>query len=336
MDFSVNLNPCKIPDSIRESMKEGLSKCNAYPDIRQRSLLNKMARALHCKEEQLICGNGASELIMAYVRSLLPQCALLIRPCFSGYEHALGSLKDCRIKEIFLEEKENFRVTDKIAGLLTEDIDVMFLTDPWNPVGHNIEPKVLERILKRAEELDIAVLLDISFLGMSEKYETITEITHLIKRFKKLCIIGSFTKLFSLPGIRMGYALSDSETIGNIRNNLPEWNLGSLEQTVMEACTEYAWDREFLQNSYKEIEKGRKYLKNALTDLGFELFPSDTSFLLIKGEENLCPKLLERKILIRDCGDYNGLCNGMYRIAVKDMESNETLIRNLKEVLNGD
>ncbi len=232
-------------------------------------------------------------------------------------------------------------LTDDIAGHLTGDIDMIFLCDPWNPVGKNIKKDTLEKILSRASELDITVVLDRSFYMISdaypEDYKTSSNgSADLVKRFDNLYIVASLTKCFALPGIRMGYAISRPENVKMLKNQLPEWNLGCLENACIGRLLRLAEQGTFFADSIDLIKKERRFLTDSLSDMGFKVFESDTDFILVKRpdvyQKDIHEKLLGRGIMIRKCDDLYGLGEDFYRIAVRDHDDNVRLIRALSDI----
>jgi threonine-phosphate decarboxylase len=336
IDFSVNLNPKGAPVEVIKGAAASLEKADAYPDIRQDEIRWAIADYAELSPDSVLAGSGASELIMALVRAVAPKTALLYEPCFSGYEHALKA-QGVGIKRHLLKEQNSFAITDEDTGALTDDIDMVFICDPGNPSGAAIDNEVLTRLLDRALTKGIFVCLDESFLALSDKGEKTEEGSQaeLVKRYSNLAILRSMTKVFALPGIRMGYVLSDGGNIERIRAQLPEWNLSVVAKGAMEAGIEVLRKRAFIAGAMAEIKTERQFLSENLSRLSMEVFSSDTCFILFKGPEGLWEKLLTRGILIRDCSNFVGLGPGYYRIAVRGHEDNRALIRAMEEVVNG-
>ena len=334
-DFSVNLNPYQddeVLKRIKEAYTIGVNAGKRYPDIDQKSLRRALSEYEGVDPECIFAGSGASQLLMAAVAAIGPKCALLTEPSFSGYRYVLSANGGCRIKQHFLKEEDGFELTPDVPECLTDDVDVMFLTDPNNPTGRNIDEQLLHRILDKASDNNTAVVLDESFYTISEGYGP-GRSARLIAEYPGLFIIRSFTKSFALPGIRMGYVLSSSGGTEKIRKHLPEWNLPSLSEEVMKECAKILQDDVFYDRSMDLIGKERDFLGRELTGLGFTVFDSDTLFLLIKGREGIYEKLLAEGVLIRKCDDFEGLDGHFYRIAVKDHEENVHLVETLKQTL---
>ena len=334
IDFSVNLNPYvtdELKAVIKEAASEGMASASFYPDPDQKAVRSALADMENIDMECVFAGNGASELLLASARMLNPGKALLIEPCYTGYEYALKCVRDCGIRRYSLREEEGFCLTKDVLDAITDDIDVICLADPNNPTGKNIDGNLLEKILGRSDELNISVVLDRSFYMLSNAYNKNTDekYAELISKYKNLFIIKSFTKCFALPGIRMGYVISSSDNVLKLSRHLPEWNLPSVSDALMRRLSVYAKDGKFYRDSIEQIKTERSFLMKELSGTGFKVFESDTNYLLIKSHKNIYEKLLDKGILIRKCDDFYGLNGDFYRIAVKGREDNIHLIEAL-------
>ena len=217
-----------------------------------------------------------------------------------------------------------------------EDTDMVFICDPVNPTGCDISDEILEEILKKSAENDIAVCVDESFMPMSDKAveQGRIDLAKHINEYDRLYVIRSLTKLFAMPGIRMGYVLSSPEGIEKLCAQLPEWNLPVTAEAAIIEGIKLIKDTSFISDTVKLIKKEREYLTGELTKHGLKIFPGRTSFILCKGPGKLYEKLLERGVLIRDCSEDPGLGAGFFRIAVKDHESNMKLSAIIGEILD--
>ena len=292
LDFSVNLNPLPIHKEVRKAMEEANQRISFYPDPEQAALRAALARHAGLGEECVFAGNGASELIMAAVRAFLPKKVLLIQPCYSGYRYALESLTGhgsavkgfgfpgCRIDDFLLSERNGFVLTEEVLRRISPDTELIFLTDPWNPTGKNIDDDLLQKILQKASVSLATVLLDQSFLLLSEKGAGGCDLSGLLKQYENLVVIRSFTKFLGVPGIRMGAVFSSAEKIGRIRKNLPEWNLSAQAEAVMRSGIRIAEDKAYMDEVLTQIRAGRGILSEELRSLGCRVYDSDAAFLL--------------------------------------------------------
>ena len=339
-DFSVNLNPLGTPGAVMEAVRASLGNAAHYPDPEQEEVRGTIARSAGLDLRCVYAGNGASELIMAAVRAVRPKRALLFEPAFAGYGHALRAA-GCEIVRKTLSAENGFALTRKDAAALMEEggerIDLVFLCDPANPTGVNMDEDVLLFLLDMAERNGTFVCLDESFFLMSDKAarKEIAARADLVRKYSHLFIVRSLTKILALPGIRTGYLLSCPENIDRVRRQLPEWNLPVTGEAAIREGIRIIAETDFAERTLGLIRAEREFLSGELRGMGIEVFDSDTSFLLCKGPCGLYEELLRREVLIRDCSDFEGLSKGYYRIAVKSRQDNEKFVRILREIMHG-
>lgn len=330
-DFSVNLNPMDLPVEIKEAMDKSLSEAGIYPDIEQREFRRNIARLEHVSEDEVLGGNGASEIIMGVVRAINPKRALILAPTFSGYRYALESIEGCEIKEVRLEKENDYKVDNYILSLVDEFVDVVFICNPNNPTGKCMDDYLLDNLINRAYSRNVNVVVDECFLPLADKGKSVAG---MVKYLDNLYVIKAFTKSFAIPALRIGYLISNEDNIKRVKGKLPEWNMSGLALKVGKECARASKETKFISKSKELISKEREYLSNELKKLNIKVYDSDVNFILISSDNKLYDLLLQRGILIRDCSDYSGL-NGKYRIAVKNHKENEYLIETLKEILAG-
>ena len=335
MDFSVNLNPMGPPEAIAGLLEKANSRLSVYPDLHQAAVREAVAAYEGTTPDRVIAGNGASELFMAAIRAIRPGKALLFEPCYTGYAHVLRAA-DCEIYSAVLSEDAEFSLTvGDLRAMEETKPDVVLVCDPVNPTGRNLQEEVLLTLLDRAEELGIAVILDESFWLLSDGSEKeVGNRQRLFDGREKLYRIRSLTKTLALPGIRMGYTVSSPENTALLGRQLPEWNLSAAAEEIITGGLGILAGSDYLTESRKMIKRERFFLAGMLTNAGLKVYPSDTCFLLLKGPAGLSDAFLKRGILIRDCGEYGGLCEGTCRIAVKNHPENLLFAETLQEVLH--
>lgn len=334
IDFSVNLNPLKTPQKVTDAIMQGVSRADCYPEYYQTAIRSELAKMEGISPDKVIAGNGASELLMAVVKAVNPKKAIIVEPGFYGYRHALNSLEKCEIQEFILTEDTEYRITERLVDIIHEDTDLLFLTNPCNPLGYNIDDLLLKRLLNKAKECKCAVLLDESFLLLSKDYSKVN-ITHtngLIYNYPNLFIIRSFTKVMAIPGIRIGYIMSTKENIDRISKQLGEWNLSQVADYAGRASAQVIMETDFITKSNDYVNQESEYLTTELQKRDFRVFESDTVYITLKTEIDLFNRLLDKGILIRDCSNFTGLEKGFYRIAVRDHNSNVKLIEAIDEI----
>ena len=346
-DFSVSLNPAGIPEAVRASVSEAVNGAgvSAYPEYENRALRRDMLdfltyiegrRSDRCPDlttDNILAGNGASELLMTAVMVTAPRKAVVPVPSFYGYERALRAVGADVIFYPMRGEK-GFCVDDGLLEVLSDDTDMLFLTNPNNPTGRLIDEGLLLKILEHCREREILVLMDESFLyfceGSSGAIWKVDEPDNIL-------VLGSFTKLFSIPGIRLGYMLgTDTALMERIGAALPEWNVSAISQQVGSACTkERDWVEKTLRKTKEErsfLEEGLERLAYSYPDAGLHIYPSDANFLMFYSSLPLYELFLKKQILIRDLSHIRGMGEGFYRIGVRSRRDNELFLKTAEEI----
>jgi len=327
LDFSVNVNPLGIPKAVTEALHEAVDHCHEYPDIKALELKEAVAGQLGVSENSIVFGNGASEIFMAIVHTLRPKKAVIPVPSFYGYEYA-AEAAECEIRYVSMEKENSFLPGAELFGQLQEDADILFLANPNNPTGKRLDRDTLKKLLDHCKTKEIYVVLDECFIPFCEEHASLVSD---IENYPNLLLVHAFTKIYSIPGVRLGFLISsDHALLQKIAKHLPEWNLSVFAQRAGIACVK---ETAFVSETVVYVKKEREYLTEGLQDLGIEVVSGEGNFILFYANVPLYERLLKRGILIRDCRNYKGLSEGYFRIAVKAREENEILLRELGECL---
>lgn len=327
LDFSVNTNPLGMPDSVREALHQAVEEAEHYPDIHAKELTKAVAERLRISEKRLVFGNGASELFHAVLHAVKPSKILIPVPSFLGYEEAAKAM-DCEVIFYEMKKEEKFSLTERILDTLDESISLVFLANPNNPVGNLVEPELIFKIAEKCRQCDITLVLDECFMELTGK-----EMTHSffyqLDEFPNVVVVRAFTKLYAIPGVRLGYLICEQTLAEKIRLQLPEWNLSVFAQRAGVAAIK---EQEYVARAVVCIQTQRLFLREELKAAGCNVFDSDADYLLFYSEKKLYELFLQRGILIRDCSNFRGLQRGYYRIAVKSEEQNRIFADVLREI----
>lgn len=334
LDFSVNGNPLGMPDAAAQALREAAAHVGEYPDITAAALTEAVSRMLsgecgrEIPEEYLLFGNGASELFLAIVRAFSPEQIVIPVPSFYGYEYA-AEAAGSHIEYVYLPEETGFCPGQELLQALTEETDLLFLTNPNNPTGQLMNTEYLHQLLEHCRQQGIIVVLDECFVEFCETdREQPKSMLGETWQYDNLLLVRAFTKSFAMPGVRLGYLVcSNAELREKIRRQLPEWNLSVFAQRAGIACAEQAEGH--LQNTVEYVKTERAYLRKGLEKLGIRVVPGEADFLLLYTTQPIYDRLLAKGILIRNCENFRGLGAGYYRIAVKKHEENEVLLQEL-------
>ncbi|KXG78917.1 threonine-phosphate decarboxylase CobD [Thermotalea metallivorans] len=334
IDFSANINPLGVPDSFRKAMLENISILANYPDPRYKNLIQSIARYHGIREDYIIVGNGAAEVIFSLISGLKPRKALLLAPTFLEYERALIKA-GCEVKHYLLKEELDFRVDEGFFKAIDEDTDLVILCNPNNPTGQLVDRRMKDTILEICRERRIGLMVDEAFnefLACPQEESMISS----LENYKNLYILRSLTKFFALPGLRIGYGISSNrEMLNKIEKCKEPWMVNSFAALAGEIVVK---DQAYIEESRRWIFSEREYLYDKLREIEkIKVYKPAANYILFrvldeKGS-HLQEKLLRQKILIRSCANYENLNGSYFRAAVKDRLANEKLVQALKEVL---
>lgn len=325
LDMSANINPLGLPERVREAVISSSSEWEKYPDPFCTELCEKLAEKLGISAENIVCGNGAADLIYRLVHKFKPKKAVILAPTFGEYPKALAEV-GCDISRFYLSEADGFEVDDGFAEMLDSTVNMAILCSPNNPSGRLIRSQVLERSAEKCAELDIILVVDECFSGFAENAVNWRKTGNYI-------VLGAFTKLYAMAGLRLGYAVCGcTETAEKLRNSGQFWSVSAPAQAAGIAALD---EDEYVRKTVRLIACERRYIAEKLTALGMKVYPSDANYLLFKGEAGLDDSLLREGIIIRNCGDYVGLSEGFYRTAVRTNAENQRFIEAVRRCVNG-
>lgn len=327
IDFSANINFLGIPDAVMEAARSGLVA--AMLEVQQHpGALNEHVAAWEGVEpEQVYCGVGPSEIIRNLLWMLKPKKALLPSPGFEEYLRAL-SMAQCGIDYFYTKQEDGFRIpVQEFLSYITQETDVVFWCNPNNPAAVLYRREELEQVVIRCEQTGTLLILDECCLDFVECAGEVTMRSKDASR--SLFIVKDFTKMFAMPGIRLGYGLcTDQELMGKLRSAVQMSNVSAVAQKAGIACT---GEREFVQRTVQEIAKERAWLLEELRRIKITQARGEANIIFFKSRPKLHTFSVMHGILLRDCSNFEGLEEGWYRIAVRGREENKKLIAMLEQ-----
>ncbi len=329
LDFSSNINPLGAPPMVRRYLKRKLDSISEYPDSNSINLRKSLQWYCKIPYEQIVVGNGATEIIYNFCKAFLSKKTpvLIPIPTFGEYE-AAANLSECKIS--FFKTMSLKKNLNKFLRKIPKN-GCVFVCNPNNPTGILLSKTNLLQIIKTATKKSSLVFVDESFIELVPSSNE--SVIKYIKKFSNLFILRSMTKSFGLAGIRVGYGIGSKQIISIMNNLKIPWNVSGLAQYAAGAalCSVHHLDK-----SKKTIKKESNYLRNSISKIdGFTCYNTSTNFILIKTKQKskiIQKKLLKKKILIRDCSTFHGLSNNYIRIAVKTRKENQKLVKALEKI----
>lgn len=327
-DFSVSINPLGIPKAGYLAFCESAMYLERYPDDKGEALCLALAGKEGIWPENILLGNGSAELIYALCHYLRPGKALAPAPCFGEYERAVQAAGGVMAYDP-LKESGGFCLDEDFLSAIGKETDLVFLCNPGNPSGSLIQGGLIEKVAEKCEQEGIWLCLDECFLPFLPKERELTMLGKL-QKYSHLIVLRAFTKIYGMPGLRLGYACSgNGKLLEGIKASMQPWNTSVPAQMAGLAILKA--DSSYLSKTKEMLEKERAYLTKELSDgLAEKVYPSEANFILFKSRKGLQELLLKEKILIRDCSNFENLSEGYYRIGIRTHEENQELIRRWK------
>ncbi|WP_445490597.1 threonine-phosphate decarboxylase CobD [Niallia sp. 03133] len=330
-DFSANINPLGPPKVLKQKWASLYDTIQYYPDPNGRMLIKKIAEKENIKEEQLLLGNGAAELISLIGRMLTGKRVLLIQPTFSEYEQVC-KVNNCEVSYYMVNDEDWLLQMESLEGSL-KNVHAVFLCNPNNPTGVYYKKKELLSLLQACGRNNCLLILDEAFYDFVKEYESMVP---ALKDYPHLIILRSMTKMFSIPGIRLGYTMAHEETIKKLAFQQTHWSVNNI---ALHAGLLLIEDEDFITDTLQYIETEKDKLRTFYEQLAFKMSDSHANFYLVKDpslddQKAFFQFLLTEGIVARHTYNYPGLNGKWLRFAVKNEQENEHLQGVIKKWVN--
>lgn len=336
LDFSSSVNPLGTSRKALDAVQAGFDQIASYPDSHSNELREAIAKHYQgIDKSNVVIGNGSTELMYLFAEVFLGKgdVAVMPAPTFGEYE---GAVRKTGAEVKFVKLNGNFQLDTQALVKAMSGAKMVFLCNPNNPTSLLIPTEQLTKIVEEALARDILVFLDEDFLEFVEGEQALSLISH-IGKYPNLFILRSFTKLFGLTGLRVGYGIAGKDIIDVLLCAKIPWNVNCLAQSAAVVALK---DEEHLQSTYKLVREEKAFLQEGLCKIrGFKLYPPDANFFFIDIRETgltarqLTQKMLAQGIMIRDCTSFRGLDEYYIRIAVKQHSENVRLLSALSKVI---
>jgi threonine-phosphate decarboxylase len=336
VDFSANINPAGAPASVMKALQQALAApatLVAYPDLELTELKMALATSTSVQPENIAVANGFVPLLEAALRSLKIERCLLPVPSFGEYRRTLENV-GAAVVPYFLSQEGNFRYEPDalLHALLEGRCDALLLANPQNPSGILCDVGQMQRLIERATQRGVTVLLDEAFID----YVPAQSLLRLAIEKSNLVVFRSVTKFFAIPGLRVAYAVGSASFVRDLNRSIAPWPVTTFASDAVCAALQ---DEAYAKESRLANDEHRAWLELALAKLAIATYGSSTNFLLLRFPVEVDVHLLwermivEEQIVLRSCTNFEGLAAGHLRSAVRSDSENERLIRGLERVL---
>ena len=367
LDYSSNINPYGIPDSLKKRITENLEILERYPDPDYIELRQKLAHLNKVDVPNIILGNGATEIIFLFMKVINPKKILIAAPTFGEYERAVKATERVEDSSILgnsnkkkydeksfgkqkieieyfeLKESDDFKLNiGNLKNELAKKYDLLIICNPNNPTGKFLKLSETEQILKECNKYNTKLFIDEAFIDFLEDGMK-KSIINTKENKQNLFVTRAFTKFFAIPGLRLGYGIYfDKNLEKGISEKKEPWSVNNIAEiaglTVLD-------DTEYIEKTLKWIKEEKIYMYEKLNEInGIKPYKTEVNFITVKIDEKLFSeglnvkilreKMLEQGILIRDASNFNFLDERFFRLAIKDRKNNDRVIETLKKIFD--
>lgn len=329
LDFSVNINPLGIPDTIIENISKLADITQYYPDPDCMEVIKLLSNKYGISADSILCGNGADDLLYRLVFSIKPKQGLIIEPTFEEYNRAL-QLVGCEVHHYQLDPLSQFELDEHVLSAIVPNMDMVFLCNPNNPTGRLIQPHVLNKIIEKCQKNNITLVVDESFMEFIPNWKRYS-VKRTTVSFSNLVVIDAFTKTYSLAGFRIGFCITSCRIL------ISDMKLQG-QSFAVSVPAQFAGICALMENSYMEktylfLKTEKKYLLSQLCEIGIDVIPPQANYVLFKTPyKNIGEMFLAHGIKVRDCSKFYGLGPEYCRIAIRPHRENLAFIDILKKL----
>jgi threonine-phosphate decarboxylase len=321
-NFSTNVWFGGKSKGLKEHLIQNWDKIDSYPEASAESLVSLLAKDLELNENQIVVTNGATEAFYLIAQCFKNLSSTIVVPTFSEYEDA------CKVNEHQLHYINWKDINDETKF----KTNLAWICNPNNPTGDVLDKKSLTSLLELNPKCTF--ILDEAYIDFTNDISTVIDFINI---HPNLIIVKSLTKNFAIPGLRLGYLITNKGLVQNIEFYKAPWTVNSLAIEAGKYLLKHKGEILPPVNYYKSTTE--KFMENLKQISGLKILPSKTSYFLIKLEKGSSNELKnylikEFGLLIRDASNFRGLNSSYIRVATQTEEKNQLLIDALKKWSN--
>ena len=334
IDMSSNINPLGPPPGLIRYLKHHIDAVGSFPEVDGREISARFAESCRIDPKRVLAGNGTTQIIYSIPQALEIRRALIVGPTYSDYADACH-LHNVETTFAFAEASKNFEADISQMKTQLDQVDAVFICNPNNPTGSLIPPDELKSLCRSYPET--VFIIDESYLPFVPDGDALS-----LRKLDSgnLMVLSSISKVFAIPGLRIGFVISAAEIIKKFRRFLQPWSVNSLAQLAVRHLMANKDEVDaFIEKTQRHIQAERRRFLDAARDFSdIQLFASTTNFILAGlpyglQAEDVINQLARDKILIRNCHNFNGLSNRYVRISLKTPETNHLLAEKLSAMV---
>jgi threonine-phosphate decarboxylase len=336
IDFSASINPMPPSDSVIETLCELVRArkiLTNYPDSEYGELKEAIAVYAGVDANTIVVGNGVMSLLAAALRALLIGRCLILVPGFGQYRQVLAA-SGAGVSTLTLRAEEGFSFDHEsvLACLKSTSAQALLFANPHSPSGHLMPAAELMELQRAASDLGVTTIVDEAFIDYSPE----ESLSQAVAKSRSLVVLRSLTKIFSMPGLRVGYAVVHPGVRAALEPCIPAWSVTSI---AAEAARLALSDQVTITTARVTNAVESRWLTSQLLELGIRVFPSAANYLLLKidegsnGHELWRRLIVEQRVVVRSCANFEGLDEHYFRVGVRTRAENQFMLTALAQSL---
>lgn len=337
VSFSANVNPLGISYKLRSTLCEKLDAITTYPDREYTKLRQAIVSYTGAQFDNIIVGNGSTELISLFIQTNHPKKALILGPTYSEYEREI-TLGGGTTHYYPLKEENNFRMdVEDFCKQLNDSYDLIVLCNPNNPTSTALTRSQMRHILDVCMQHGIFVMVDETYVEFAPEGMHI-DVIPLTNYYNNLIVLRGISKFFAAPGLRLGYAVTgNQDLLKYINTKKNPWTINSLAEVagqIMFTDTDYIQQTKELISS----ERSRMYQEMSHWD-SVKLYDPVANFILVKilkdsvTADTVFDHCIRKGLMVRNCSTFPFLDSQYFRFCIMSPVDNDRLLAALKEIL---
>ena len=333
----LNMNPLGVPESVTKAIADNMSQLSVYPDHNTKKLKEAISAYSGAKTDDIIVGGSSYEFVKILCEFTSPKKAILITPGAQNYEKLL-SMNGCEIIYYSTPEEEDFTldIADFISKL-SEDIDIIFISNPNGTTSQIIDAESLEFIAKICDGNNITMVVDEEYMDFVDDLESNSAIP-LTSEYENVIVLRNTTKFFAVPGLRLAYMITSNPVLKKTLEitGLP-FSIGKL---VEAAGVAMFTDEKYIAESRELIRTERNLVYSALsTHKSIKLYKPAANFILIRilrdaiSAGDVVDYCMPKGLYIRSCADIGGLDKKYIRCCFMNPKQDDLLVNTVLEIV---
>ncbi len=328
-DMSSNINPLGPPPPLLAHLQRRIRRIDALPEADAAEAVAAVSRWVGVDPRRLIPGNGTTQFLYALPAAMSPRRAVVLGPTYADYADACRLFQvpvrfvPARAKDDFLPDPAE--LSNRLAAG-----DLVFICNPNNPTGVFINPETISSLCR--EHADVRFIVDESYLPFLPSGDR-NSLAGAVDRLPNLAVLLSFSKIFRIPGLRIGFMAAGDQFVACFSRLERPWAMNALAQEAVGfLMAEAESTNAFIHRTRRYLVDERKRILGDLSKMsGIRVLPSETPFHLVCLKaaitaEELGKTLVKKRILIRNCANFEGLTGQYFRFSLKSPDENDCLI----------